>query len=70
MPASRFACKDYERAQHARGAELGGLTAETLLPIAPTPDEIGIVVAGGPGTHSVYVPTFGQTRAVSRRIGD
>ena len=33
-------------------------------------ESINIIVAGGPGTHSVYVPTFGQTRAVSRRIGD
>ena len=69
MPAGSYARKDFERVQHARGGELGAITAATLLPIAPSPDEIGIVVAGGPGTHTVYVPTFGQTRAVSRRVG-
>ena len=68
MPASRFARKDYDRADHTRSKELGGFSAETLVPIAPTAADIGIIVAGGPGTHSVYVPTFGQTRAVSRRI--
>jgi hypothetical protein len=68
MPASRFARKDYDRAEHTRSGELGGLSPETLVPISPSAKDIGIIVAGGPGTHSVYVPTFGQTRAVSRRI--
>jgi hypothetical protein len=68
MEAGRFARKDYDRARHTREAELGGFSADTPVPIAPTPAEIGILVAGGPGTHSVYVPTFGQTRAVSRKV--
>ena len=68
MSASRFAAKDYQRADHTRGAELGAFTPETLVPISRRPDDIGIVVAGGPGTHSVYVPTFGQTRAVTRPV--
>ena len=68
MAASRFAAKDYERARHTRSGELGGFTRDTAVPISRSPDEVGIIVAGGPGTHSVYVPTFGQTRAVSRRI--
>jgi len=68
MPAARFARKDYDRAEHTRSTELGGFSPETLVPISPSPRDIGIIVAGGPGTHSVYVPTFGQTRAVSRRI--
>ena len=69
MPASSFARKDYDRAEHTRSSELGGFAQDTLVPISPSPRDIGIIVAGGPGTHSVYVPTFGQTRAVSRRIG-
>ncbi|MBI2290150.1 MAG: hypothetical protein HYU73_07415, partial [Betaproteobacteria bacterium] len=68
MPASRFAAKDYERARHTRSAELGGFAPDTEVPIARGPDDVGIVVAGGPGTHSVYVPTFGQTRAVTRPV--
>jgi hypothetical protein len=27
-----------------------------------------LIVAGGPGTHSVYVPCFGNSRAVTREI--
>jgi len=68
MAASRLAAKDYARVQHTRGAELGAMNAATLVPAAPTADGIGIIVAGGPGTHSVYVPTFGQTRAVTKPV--
>jgi hypothetical protein len=39
-----------------------------LLPIAPRPQDIQLVVAGGPGTHSTYVPSFGLMRAVTRAI--
>ncbi len=68
IAAGRFAAKDYARLQHTRKPELGEIDVDTLLPVSVTFDEIGIVVAGGPGTHSVYVPTFGQTRAVTRLI--
>ena len=70
MIAKRFASKDYVRAQHTRRPELGEIGPETLLPISIDANDIGIVVAGGPGTHSVYVPTFGQTRAVTRAIDE
>ena len=68
MRAARMAAKDLARTQIARSAELGEIGPDTLLPIAPSPDAIGIIVAGGPGTHSVYVPSFGDTRAVTREI--
>jgi len=68
MAAARMAVKDYERTQRARHDELGEIGPATLLPISPRPDLIGLVVAGGPGTHSVYVPSFGDTRSVTRAI--
>jgi hypothetical protein len=70
MIASRYASKDYVRAQHTRRPELGQIGPDTLLPISIKAEDIGIIVAGGPGTHSLYVPTFGQTRAVTRAIDD
>jgi hypothetical protein len=39
-----------------------------MLPVSVRPEEIGILVAGGPGTHSVYVPSFGDSRAVTRVV--
>jgi hypothetical protein len=70
MPAGRMAEKDLLRVKAARGAELGEIRADTLLTIAHRPEDIQLIVAGGPGTHSVYVPCFGNTRAVSRAISD
>jgi hypothetical protein len=70
MAAGRMAAKDLARTRVARSGELGPITEETLLPISASPESIGIVVAGGPGTHSVYVPTFGDTRSVTRAVRD
>ncbi|MBI4081545.1 MAG: hypothetical protein HY423_02935 [Candidatus Lambdaproteobacteria bacterium] len=41
---------------------------DALVPIAATPADINIVVTGGPGLHSSFIPTFGFTRSVTRRI--
>lgn len=35
--------------------DFGPVTPETLVPVFGKPEEIQIVVAGGPGTHSAYV---------------
>ena len=68
MPAARLAAKELERTRNARNAELGYIELDTLLPISPRPEDIGIVVAGAPGTHSVYIPSFGDTRSVTREV--
>ncbi len=68
MKASRRSMRDLARTRDARTAELGEIGPDTLLPISPTPQDLGIIVAGGPGTHSVYIPTFGNTRSVTRQI--
>jgi hypothetical protein len=34
------------------------------------PDDLMVLVAGGPGKHSAVVPTFGATRAVTVRVDD
>jgi hypothetical protein len=68
MPAGRMTEKDLLRVASSRAMELGTIRPDTLLPISPRPEDIGIIVAGGPGTHSVYVPCFGNSRAVTRAI--
>lgn len=70
MAAGEFALRDYERTRTARIDELPGFGPATRVPLCRSPSDIGIVVTGGPGTHSVYVPTFGETRAVTRRVDD
>ncbi len=68
MPAHRMAAKDLLRVKSSRTEELGVIGPDTLLTIAQQPDDICLMVAGGPGTHSVYVPCFGNSRAVTRRV--
>jgi hypothetical protein len=68
MPAGKMSVKEMLRAQASRTNEYGEIKADTLLSISPTPDDIWFIVAGGPGTHSVYVPCFGNSRAVTREI--
>lgn len=68
LQASRLSTRELERARDSRNAEFGLVTPETILPISPSPNDVMLVVAGGAGTHSVYVPCFGNSRAVTRGI--
>lgn len=67
LAAHRLSAKDYGRVQDARRAELGQFNKDTLIPISVCPEDITVVVAGGPGTHSVYLPT-GHSRSVTKLI--
>lgn len=68
MSARRMTDKDLLRVRDSRTAELGAIGPDTLLPVAPRPEDMHFIVAGGPGTHSVYVPSFGSTRAITRAV--
>jgi hypothetical protein len=70
MPASRMSAKDLLRARESRRNELGEIGPHTMLPITRRPEDIAILVAGGPGTHSVYIPSFGNSRAVTRAVAE
>jgi hypothetical protein len=41
---------------------------EALLPQVPSPDDVFVIVAGGPGKHSAVVPNCCFSRAVTRPI--
>ena len=40
---------------------------DAMIPVCRAPDQIGIMVAGGPGKHSAYLPGWGS-RSVTRKI--
>ena len=63
-----FAAEGAKVAFTGRRAELGEITAASMLPVSRTADDIGIIVAGGTGTHSVYVPMSGHVRSVTKEI--
>jgi hypothetical protein len=67
LKASRLSARDFARTQNGRRNEFPEITRDTMLPISPRPESIGIIVAGGPGTHSVYLPGSGYTRAAITR---
>ena len=68
MPAGRSRGSEFERTVTARQAELGQIGPETLLPITVVPEDIGVIVAGGTGSHSVFVPVSAHTQAVTCAI--
>ncbi|MBI3068991.1 MAG: hypothetical protein HYY79_09020, partial [Betaproteobacteria bacterium] len=66
--ASRVPGNDFGRMQTGRRAELGEIGPDTLVPISARPEHISIIVAGGSGTHSVYVPVSAHTRSATREV--
>ena len=42
--------------------------SKTEIPIVHRPDAIEIAVAGGPGKHSMHIPTIGVGHPVTREI--
>jgi len=43
---------------------------EAEVPWCVTPDDLMVIVAGGPGKHSAVIPTFGATRSVTITIDE
>jgi hypothetical protein len=41
---------------------------DALLPIVPAPEDVLVMVAGGPGKHSAVVPNCCFSRAVTRAV--
>jgi hypothetical protein len=68
LRAGAMAAKDLGRARNGRSAELGDIGPDTELPVSVAPEDITLVVAGGPGTHSVFVPVFATSRSVTREV--
>jgi hypothetical protein len=68
MAAGRMTDRDRARVLDSRKDEFEQVEPDTLLTIATQAEDIQLIVAGGPGTHSVYVPCFGNSRAVSVEV--
>jgi hypothetical protein len=68
MRAGRSRGSEFERMAQARRAELGELGPDSIVPISEKPEDLSIVVAGGPGSHSVFVPVSAHTRSVTKEV--
>jgi hypothetical protein len=71
IPITRFGRETIERRLYRR---LGHryknrhIAPDTLVTVAQRWEDVMVIVAGGAGKHSMWVPTFGATRSVTRAI--
>jgi hypothetical protein len=68
IPLSRFAKRSVQGLHHRRERWFAQVGDPNHIGIADRPDDISIVVAGGAGIHSLFVPTAFSYRPVTRRI--
>ncbi|HXJ81561.1 MAG TPA: hypothetical protein VMS64_23125 [Candidatus Methylomirabilis sp.] len=65
----RFSTENVERQMRVKWPELFEGTADGVrIPLARRPEDYVVVVAGGVGKHSAFIPTFGATRSPTRAI--
>jgi hypothetical protein len=67
IPRDRFGPGQLAHAESGFGPDEVELTREGLR-VGRTPDDIRVVVVGGDGRHSCWVPTFGLTRSCSEVV--
>jgi hypothetical protein len=68
IPLSRFAGRSVRGLHHRRARWFAEVGDPDNIGIADRPEDIHIVVAGGAGIHSLFVPTAFSYRPVTRRI--
>ena len=68
VPLSRFGAENLERFRAITPERFADRPPDTQVPICARPEDLMIIVAGGPGKHSSIVPTFGATRSVTEEI--
>ncbi len=70
VPLSAFSGENLARFAVIDPARFRGQPPGTMIHVAKTPDDVMVIVAGGPGKHSAIVPTFGDTRSVTVKIAE
>ncbi len=69
VPLGKFSRRNYERRflKNFPG-RYENAPADTPVPPCQSADDVMIIVLGGAGKHSMYLPTFGETRSVTRAL--
>ena len=69
LPMHRFSPDNIARRFRRRQAEqYANAPLDTPIHMWAKPDDLIVIVAGGAGKHSQYVPTFGVTRAATKAL--
>ena len=70
VPMHKFSKENIERRFRMKLAHrYGDASPDTLVSMVERAEDFIVVVIGGAGKHSAYIPTFGNTHAVTRAIG-
>lgn len=64
----RFSAENLARFAIVDPARFAGQPPDAEVAWCLSPDDLMVIVAGGPGKHSSLVPTFGATRSVTVAI--
>jgi hypothetical protein len=71
LPMSRFSSETIERRFRRKLADrYAGAPLDAPVRMFEKPEDLIVIVTGGAGKHSSYIPTFGNTRAVTRALRD
>jgi hypothetical protein len=70
VPLSKFSPENLQRFAAIRPEWFDSRPPETPVPIASRWEDVMVIVAGGAGKHSAFIPTFGRTWSVTRPIGE
>jgi hypothetical protein len=70
IPLSRFAKRSVDGLRHRRSRWFTEVGDPDHIGVADRPEDIQIIVAGGAGIHSLFVPTAFSYRPVTRRVGN
>ncbi len=68
IPLTRFARRTVEGLKHRRSRWFAEVGDPRHIGVADRPQDVSVIVAGGAGIHSLFVPTSFSYRPVTRRI--
>jgi hypothetical protein len=69
LPLGSFSRENIDRRFRVEFAErFANAGIDALVPVVQRAEDIAIIVLGGAGKHSAYIPTFGGTRSVTRAL--
>ena len=68
IPRERFGPGQLAHVEDGFGPARAAMTREALR-VGVAPEDVKVLVVGGDGRHSCWVPTFGMTRSCSELVG-
>lgn len=69
LPLGRFSKENVERRFRSKlAAKFANASLDAPVTMVEEPDDFIVVVIGGAGKHSAWIPTFGNTHAVTRAL--